>query len=227
MRNHERSRKHREMVALLRQQLEKEEEELCVQQGEEGAGELEQGEETLRVSKKQKRKKRQQKMFGECSPDLSAAGESQSPSTTVSQSESKDSTGDKEERLNDGSENHQDRSQESASRTTADEREESSPSADPQQEIPLEGSGSSATPSSTPKSRGKKIKPERKGAKEAGREQRAQEAALRCVTCDSRFPSRNKLFEHLTMTGHARAVEDPAGTESRSSRSKQGKRRNR
>ncbi|XP_075040548.1 dnaJ homolog subfamily C member 21 isoform X2 [Mixophyes fleayi] len=69
MKNHEKSKKHREMVALLRQQLEAEEEECGalvneengVQEGEEVLSEQEEPEETPKpkLSKKQKRKKQQ------------------------------------------------------------------------------------------------------------------------------------------------------------------------
>nr|XP_020456536.1 dnaJ homolog subfamily C member 21 isoform X2 [Monopterus albus] len=69
MKNHEKSKKHREMVALLRQQLEEEEDSfglnLDEKEGKEEEGELEEEEEEKprqRLSKKQKRKKKQQVM---------------------------------------------------------------------------------------------------------------------------------------------------------------------
>ncbi|XP_064410266.1 dnaJ homolog subfamily C member 21 isoform X2 [Latimeria chalumnae] len=60
MKNHEKSKKHREMVALLRQHLEEEEETFAVQQGDENLAEEDEVEELPR-QKLSKKKKRQQK----------------------------------------------------------------------------------------------------------------------------------------------------------------------
>ncbi|MEQ2241336.1 hypothetical protein ILYODFUR_024302 [Ilyodon furcidens] len=69
MKNHEKSKKHREMVVLLRQQLEEEDDSFCLNGKEDGEDENdlqdeEEEEEQPRqkLSKKQKRKKKQQKV---------------------------------------------------------------------------------------------------------------------------------------------------------------------
>ncbi|ETE72358.1 DnaJ-like subfamily C member 21, partial [Ophiophagus hannah] len=53
------------------------------------------------------------------------------------------------------------------------------------------------------------------------------EAPLQCVTCSCEFQSRNKLFEHLKTTGHAKALAPSIASTAVSSRSKKEKRRNR
>uniref|UniRef100_H2TX78 DnaJ homolog subfamily C member 21 n=1 Tax=Takifugu rubripes TaxID=31033 RepID=H2TX78_TAKRU len=51
-----------------------------------------------------------------------------------------------------------------------------------------------------------------------------KEVNLHCVTCDKEFPSRNKLFDHLKTTGHASALSSTAHS---SSKGKKDKKKNR
>ncbi|XP_067003711.2 dnaJ homolog subfamily C member 21 [Anabrus simplex] len=55
------------------------------------------------------------------------------------------------------------------------------------------------------KSKGKKVKEPRKKGKKDAEEfvDGAKDVNVRCVTCQSVFPSKNKLFDHLKKTGHS------------------------
>lgn len=53
------------------------------------------------------------------------------------------------------------------------------------------------------------------------------EVPIHCVTCNCTFPSRNKLFEHLKATGHAKATQAPSVNGAVHTRSKKEKRKNR
>lgn len=54
-----------------------------------------------------------------------------------------------------------------------------------------------------------------------------EDIPIHCITCDCEFQSRNKLFEHLKATGHAKAMQAPAANGAGNSRSKKEKRKNR
>lgn len=58
------------------------------------------------------------------------------------------------------------------------------------------------------KPKGKKAKEMKKAAKMAVIQENEEQtfAPLRCNTCTSEFPTRNKLFSHLKSTGHALAT---------------------
>ncbi|XP_029025667.1 dnaJ homolog subfamily C member 21 isoform X3 [Betta splendens] len=201
MKNHEKSKKHREMVALLRQQLQEEEESLSSnleekEELEEEIGqeevEVEEGEEEeeerprQKLSKKQKRKKKQQKV------PQGAPEEVEKPTVTARE--------------------------EDAPETAAEPTEPEEQSDLPPPEIK----------SSSVKTKGKKGgKDKPKNVKSnTGGEQFAEEANLRCVTCNNEFPTRNKLFDHLKTSGHATALSSNA-PQSSVARSKKEKKKNR
>ncbi|KAM4719373.1 dnaJ homolog subfamily C member 21 isoform 2-T2 [Anableps anableps] len=76
MKNHEKSKKHREMVVLLRQQLEEEDDSFCLDGKEDGEDENDMQDEEeeeeqprQKLSKKQKRKKKQQKVVQQSTVD--------------------------------------------------------------------------------------------------------------------------------------------------------------
>ncbi|XP_029025668.1 dnaJ homolog subfamily C member 21 isoform X4 [Betta splendens] len=200
MKNHEKSKKHREMVALLRQQLQEEEESLSSnleekEELEEEIGqeevEVEEGEEEeeerprQKLSKKQKRKKKQQKV------PQGAPEEVEKPTVTARE--------------------------EDAPETAAEPTEPEEQSDLPPPEI-----------KSSVKTKGKKGgKDKPKNVKSnTGGEQFAEEANLRCVTCNNEFPTRNKLFDHLKTSGHATALSSNA-PQSSVARSKKEKKKNR
>uniref|UniRef100_A0A670YFJ4 DnaJ heat shock protein family (Hsp40) member C21 n=1 Tax=Pseudonaja textilis TaxID=8673 RepID=A0A670YFJ4_PSETE len=79
---------------------------------------------------------------------------------------------------------------------------------------------------SNPKGKGKKAKEAKKTSAKVSSEDQP-EAPLHCVTCSCEFQSRNKLFEHLKTTGHAKALAPSTANTAVSSRSKKEKRRNR
>ncbi|KFU86004.1 DnaJ subfamily C member 21, partial [Chaetura pelagica] len=208
MKNHEKSKKHREMVALLRQQLEEEEGKFPVSLDDANGIQTKEEEETedtpkQKLSKKQ-RKKQRTMMTYEDSLDKSADEE------TVERKEvpcvDKDS-GSAEELVNDGQ--------------RCAEPEDTSTTEDVSQ---VKEATTEAKSSTKPK--GKKAKDAKKSAK-ASSEQPANEVPILCVTCNCAFPSRNKLFEHLKATGHAKATQAPPVNGAVSARSKKEKRKNR
>nr|XP_015798363.2 dnaJ homolog subfamily C member 21 isoform X2 [Nothobranchius furzeri] len=207
MKNHEKSKRHREMVVLLRQQLEEEENSLGlnVDGKEDGENENELEEEDdeeeeeerprqnfsldfLRLSKKQKRKKKQQKVAQQ-----SAAEE---------KDEEKPAQASCEEDLPEKSE-----------KPAEPEKNEDFPS------VEVKSSGKT-----TGKKGGGKDKP--KSAKPHTEQIPEKEANLRCVTCDFEFPTRNKLFDHLKTSGHATALYSSA-SHSSTSKNKKEKKKNR
>ncbi|XP_019373818.1 PREDICTED: dnaJ homolog subfamily C member 21 [Gavialis gangeticus] len=208
MKNHEKSKKHREMVALLRQQLEEEEEELSVPVDDTNGGnatEEEEMEETpkQKLSKKQKKKQKTMTQNYEDTGETKSAGEE-----TVVQKEA--AGADKEKSTVEELEN-------------AGQREASSEragAADQDAEPPSEAK-------SAPKPKGKKAKDLKKSAKASYESQTTNEVPIHCVTCNCEFQSRNKLFEHLKATGHAKAVQAPTLNGAVNARSKKEKRKNR
>ncbi|KAM6902290.1 dnaJ homolog subfamily C member 21 [Xenentodon cancila] len=205
MKNHEKSKKHREMVALLRQQLE-EEDNSCglnlngnegeadeneqVEEDEEEEEEEEEDKTKQKLSKKQKRKKKQQKV-----PRQSALEEE----------------GEEEERTP--------TCQEEASERSGDPAEPEKQDDLPRMEV------KSTSGKTKGKKGGGKDKP--KNVKTPTAEQLPEkEANLRCVTCNNEFPTRNKLFDHLKTSGHATALSANA-SHSSVNKSKKDKKKNR
>ncbi|XP_063520784.1 dnaJ homolog subfamily C member 21 isoform X3 [Pongo pygmaeus] len=80
---------------------------------------------------------------------------------------------------------------------------------------------------SVPKPKGKKTKDMKKPLKVPAEPQTMSGVLISCTTCHSEFPSRNKLFDHLKATGHARAPSSSSLNSATSSRSKKEKRKNR
>lgn len=80
---------------------------------------------------------------------------------------------------------------------------------------------------SSTKPKGKKAKEAKKSAKASSESSATNEVPIHCVTCNCTFPSRNKLFEHLKATGHARATTTPTVNGAVNARNKKEKRKNR
>uniref|UniRef100_A0A665UEA6 DnaJ homolog subfamily C member 21 n=1 Tax=Echeneis naucrates TaxID=173247 RepID=A0A665UEA6_ECHNA len=200
MKNHEKSKKHREMVALLRQQLEDEEDSLGLNldekqenglEEEEEEEEMEEEEEKPRqkLSKKQKRKKKQKEVVN---------------NTPEEEKEEKPTATPCEE---DGSEKP----------------------TDPAEPEKLDDPPSTEV-KNTGKTKGKKVggkdKPKSVKSNQGGEQFPEKEVNLRCVTCNYEFPTRNKLFDHLKTSGHATALSANA-SHSSMSKSKKDKKKNR
>ncbi|OXB79156.1 UNVERIFIED_CONTAM: hypothetical protein H355_006615 [Colinus virginianus] len=212
MKNHEKSKKHREMVALLRQQLVEEEEKFSVSSDDVNGTHTKEEEETgempkqkyLRLSKKQKKKQKTMMTYGD-SFERSADEE------TIEQKElpcmDKDS-GPAEQSVSD------------------DQRCAVSEEASAAEDVSQANEAQSEVKSST-KPRGKKAKDAKKSAKASSEHQTVSEVPIHCVTCNCTFPSRNKLFEHLKATGHAKATQAPSANGAVHTRSKKEKRKNR
>ncbi|XP_022532250.1 dnaJ homolog subfamily C member 21 isoform X2 [Astyanax mexicanus] len=206
MKNHEKSKKHREMVALLRQQLEEEDECLNLNtaekdEEEEEAEEDDEEEERdgaprQKLSKKQKKKKRQQK-------NTNNASEEPKPESPVP-----DSTEDATEPAQTGSYEDAPASED----LTAEESKKDKPEPNKSSSKTKSKKGGKDTKknSSKPQGSGETIQ---------------EELNLRCVTCQYEFTSRNKLFDHLKTTGHATAVQSSSAANT--TKSKKDKRKNR
>ncbi|XP_026209497.1 dnaJ homolog subfamily C member 21 isoform X2 [Anabas testudineus] len=198
MKNHEKSKKHREMVALLRQQLEEEEDSLGLnlEEKEGGQEESEQEEEEeddeeeekprQKLSKKQKRKKKQQKI------QQSAPEEEEKPSLTTCEEDATEKSAD----------------------PTEPEKQDDPPPTEVKSTVKTKG-----------KKGGGKDKPKNVKSNTGG-EQFLEKEVNRCVTCNNEFPTRNKLFDHLKTSGHATALSSNA-PHSSVSKSKKDKKKNR
>ncbi|KAF6123963.1 DnaJ heat shock protein family (Hsp40) member C21 [Phyllostomus discolor] len=204
MRNHEKSKKHREMVALLKQQLEKEEEHFSGPQMDENllnANSEEEMEDAPKQKLSKKQKKKKQKPAQDCDVNFNenetGKGLKVEPEDTSLNQES--------------AKELEDSPVENVSVTETVELCD-----DPQNKA-----------KSVPKPRGKKAKDTKKPVKVPAEPQTASDVLLSCTTCHCEFPSRNKLFEHLKATGHARAPSSAPLNGVTSGRSKKEKRRNR
>uniref|UniRef100_UPI0037E72FBA dnaJ homolog subfamily C member 21 isoform X2 n=1 Tax=Semicossyphus pulcher TaxID=241346 RepID=UPI0037E72FBA len=202
MKNHEKSKKHREMVALLRQQLEEEDDALGLNQngkeGREDEDEQEEEEEEeeeeedkprQKLSKKQKRKKKQQKVVQTAPEQV----EEEKPKPTTCE--------------------------EDATETSADPTE-------PEKQEDLPPSEVKSSGKTKAKKGGGKDKQKNVKSNTGGEQLPEMEINLRCVTCDNEFPTRNKLFDHLKTSGHASPLSSNAHHSS-ASKSKKDKKKNR
>ncbi|XP_020780874.2 dnaJ homolog subfamily C member 21 [Boleophthalmus pectinirostris] len=201
--NHEKSKKHREMVALLRQQLEEDDDSLGLKLNEEeqeGENENEENEEEeeeeeededkprQKLSKKQKRKKKLQNATHKQSTPKDEVQPKITTSSVKGPEETKEPT----------------------------QSEEQGEPAPPQ----AKSSG--------------KIKAKKGVLKDAmkptmaqnGEQNKEKEVDFRCVTCNNEFPTRNKLFDHLRISGHATALSQNV-VHSSSGKNKKDKRKNR
>ncbi|XP_036443754.1 dnaJ homolog subfamily C member 21 isoform X3 [Colossoma macropomum] len=207
MKNHEKSKKHREMVALLRQQLEEEEESLSLttadRDGEEGEAEEEDEEEEeerddaprQKLSKKQKKKKRQQKT-------MNNVPEEPKPESPVP-----DSTEGISPPAQKGSD------------------DDVPPSEDPTEEMKKDGPEPNKSSGKPKVKKGGKDSKKNNKPQGGGEVSQEKEPNLRCVTCQYEFSSRNKLFDHLKNTGHATALQSSMAANT--AKSKREKRKNR
>ncbi|XP_017403773.1 dnaJ homolog subfamily C member 21 isoform X2 [Cebus imitator] len=249
MKNHEKSKKHREMVALLKQQLEEEEENFSRPQIDENPLDDNSEEEMedapkQRLSKKQKKKKQKpaqdvpgkdsylpaahfQMAWGEkCVLRKRRGGENEHKCGKMllknrwnyDDNFNVNGTGEgvkadpEDTNLNqDSAKELEDSPQENVSVT-----EIIKPCDDPKSQA-----------KSVPKPKGKKTKDTKKPVKVPAEPQTVSDVLINCTTCHSEFPSRNKLFDHLKATGHARAPSSSSLNSATSSRSKKEKRKNR
>ncbi|XP_040915732.1 dnaJ homolog subfamily C member 21 isoform X3 [Toxotes jaculatrix] len=177
MKNHEKSKKHREMVALLRQQLEEEEDSLGLnldgkegreEENEEEEEEVEEEKPRQKLSKKQKRKKKKQEVVHSTPEEVE-----EKPTPTSCE--------------------------EDAPETSADPTEPEKHDDLPPTEV------KSSSGKTKGKKGGGKDKPKNVKSN-TGEQHPEKEVNLRCVTCNNEFPTRNKLFDHLKTSGHATTV---------------------
>ncbi|XP_057566067.1 dnaJ homolog subfamily C member 21 isoform X2 [Hippopotamus amphibius kiboko] len=204
MRNHEKSKKHREMVALLKQQLEEEEANFSGPQTDENSLNAN-SEEEMEDAPKQKLSKKQKK-------------KKQKPAQNYDDNFNENETGEGVKvDLEDNNPDHDSAKelevspQENGGVTEAVELCD-----DPKSEA-----------KSVSKPKGKKAKDAKKSVKVPAEPQKMGDVLISCTTCHSEFPSRNKLFDHLKATGHARAPSSSSLNSVTNSRSKKEKRKNR
>lgn len=204
MKNHEKSKKHREMVALLKQQLEEEEEHFSGPQTGENLLNAN-SEEDVEDAPKQKLSKKQKK-------------KKQKPTQNYDDNFNENGTGEGVKfQPEDTSLNHD----------SAKEME-----ASPQENVSVTETvelcdDAKSEAKSVPKPKGKKAKDTKKSVKVPAEPQTVNDVLISCTTCHSEFPSRNKLFDHLKTTGHARAPSSSSLNSVTSSRGKKEKRKNR
>lgn len=222
--NHEKSKKHREMVALLRQQLEEEDEALSLNSQDKEEEEVEEAP-RQKMSKKQKKKKRQQKVAQSTPEDDEVEGPGSEPTPLLTETQKGSETPPPTET---GS--GEDAQTPPPTETGSGEDNQPStenPSEDPTE--PVEEDLTSSEKKSSVKSKGKKSagKDSRKNTKPQSPEEQApqKEGSLRCVTCSYEFSTRNKLFDHLKTTGHATVLS--SGAASSTARSKKDRKKNR
>ncbi|KAM4634274.1 dnaJ homolog subfamily C member 21 isoform 2-T2 [Polymixia lowei] len=191
MKNHEKSKKHREMVALLRQHLE-EEEDLLGLNSEERDGREDEDEQELeeedkprqKLSKKQKKKKKQQKVV-HSAPEEEVKEEVKEEAKEEAKEEEK-------QPMPSSCEEDKDASEMPTNPTEPEEQGDLPPT---------------DAKSNSGKMKGKKGGGKDKNVKSnTGGEQFSEEGNLRCVTCNNEFSTRNKLFDHLKTSGHATAL---------------------
>ncbi|KAJ7983348.1 hypothetical protein DPEC_G00380050 [Dallia pectoralis] len=228
MKNHEKSKKHREMVTFLRQQLEEEEESLDLKEGKVSVKEEEEEEELeeaprQKLSKKQKKKKRLQRnaqsptvevvVEDDVAPELPSKETSSSPETPPATQMANGVP------------------KETKTLTEPQQPVADKPCEDPTQDSQQTEGISPTELKSSGKTKGKKIggkdsknNAQPQGGVELGAE---KELNLRCVTCSYEFSTRNKLFDHLKTTGHATAVSHHGSSISAGGKNKEKKRKNR
>ncbi|XP_061656438.1 dnaJ homolog subfamily C member 21 [Syngnathoides biaculeatus] len=215
MKNHEKSRKHKEMVTLLREQLQGDDslaltldqQEVAAQenkyieaQEEEEEEEDEEDRPRQKLSKKQKKKKRQQKA-GSSSPVEEHDEVEKVTSTTDGKHVPEEDPEDVPDDL---------------SGPTEAKIEDLLPSDESKNAVKTKA-----------KKPGGKDKPKNIKA-HSGAEQISEKVVkLRCVTCNDEFSTRNKLFDHLKSSGHASALSSNPAQAGSASRSKKDKRKNR
>ncbi|NXW23121.1 DJC21 protein, partial [Circaetus pectoralis] len=211
MKNHEKSKKHREMVALLRQQLEEEEGKFPVSlddANEIHTKEKKEGEDMPKQKLSKKQRKKQKTRMMACSHTMTDKDSSDKSADegTVEQEEVPGvdkQSGSAEEVVNDG--------QRCAVSGDTSMTEDVSQVKEAESEV-----------TSSTKPKGKKAKDAKKSASE---HPTTNEVPIQCTTCKCTFPSRNKLFEHLKTMGHAKATQAPPVTGAVNTRSKKEKRK--
>nr|XP_006199718.1 dnaJ homolog subfamily C member 21 [Vicugna pacos] len=204
LRNHEKSKKHREMVALLKQQLEEEEANFSGPQTDENslnANSEEEMEDALKQKLSKKQKKKKQKPAQSYDDNFNENGTGEGVKIDL---EDNKLNQDSAKELGDG----------------------------PQENVALTETvklcdDTKSEAKSVPKPKGKKAKDVKKSVKVHAEPQTVSDVLISCTTCHSEFPSRNKLFDHLKATGHARAPSSSSLNSVTSSRSKKDKRKNR
>ncbi|KAL6096778.1 dnajc21 [Pungitius sinensis] len=209
MKNHEKSKKHRELVGLLRQQLEEEDNSFGLNlEGieQENAQDEDEEEEDNRprqkLSKKQKRKKKQQKVAQSAPGEVGEQEQAEAEEVEVEKP--------------------------TVTRSEVDAPEKSENTKEPEkQDDPSPAGVTSSSGKTKGKKGGAKDKPKSVNKSNTGVEQIPEsEVILVCVTCNNEFSTRNKLFDHLKTSGHASALSSNA-PHSATSKSKKDKKKNR
>ncbi|XP_059151673.1 dnaJ homolog subfamily C member 21-like [Physella acuta] len=244
--NHEKSRKHKEMVAIIAQQMQEEE-----------AGELptdednvpvqaspttldgqdlrlssdeEQEEQKQRLSKKQK-KKRRQKIVAEAEEDILTE---QLADVKLSEEPIKSSTKSKKARRKAAKTNEKTNTTEDSVEGDDDAREETPELVEngqvkegPSLEVEENGEVPEApAPLATDTADTSESHQSQENDRKKSQSQKPKES-LKCNVCKRGFPSRNKLFDHIKQTGHAIRLDAAEVEEKEEEKGKKGKKKNR
>ncbi|XP_028318550.1 dnaJ homolog subfamily C member 21 [Gouania willdenowi] len=240
MKNHEKSKKHREMVALLRQQLEEEDDLLGLNvEAKEGSENEEEDDDEdekpkQKLSKKQKRKKKQQKVFPQSTQEEEEDHEEPTSASCHEEKENEEPTPASRHKEKENEEPtpascHEEKENEEPTQASCQQKEEEkedeapdrtqdTPEPDKQDHLPAKEMKSSGKP------KAKKGGGKEKTNIKTGDQHPEKEVNLCCVTCSNEFSTRNKLFDHLKSSGHATAVSANATHSSMSKKDKKKKR---
>lgn len=208
--NHENSKKHKENVAVLRQELENEENQMrdeCQEdedkdiEDEDTAAGLEETEDKPKLSKKQKKKRRQQKRMQDA---LDEEDDKEVPETFSLASNQEELAANLAEKLH---------LEKSDSRNGEPEDASNIPDSDVcdgdkrlgEQNIEKDAERiEDADSIRKPKSKGKKNKSNQPTSKQTAVS--SNQDVFLCNVCHREYPTRNKLFNHIKSTGHALRV---------------------
>ncbi|XP_029371987.1 dnaJ homolog subfamily C member 21 isoform X1 [Echeneis naucrates] len=229
MKNHEKSKKHREMVALLRQQLEDEEDSLGLNLDEKQENGLEEEEEEEEMEEEEEKPRQKYVARVGCNNReifLNIVLLTFFPFSLHRLSKKQKRKKKQKEVVN----NTPEEEKEEKPTATPCEEDGSEKPTDPAEPEKLDDPPSTEVKNSTGKTKGKKVggkdKPKSVKSNQGGEQFPEKEVNLRCVTCNYEFPTRNKLFDHLKTSGHATALSANA-SHSSMSKSKKDKKKNR
>ncbi|XP_029371988.1 dnaJ homolog subfamily C member 21 isoform X2 [Echeneis naucrates] len=228
MKNHEKSKKHREMVALLRQQLEDEEDSLGLNLDEKQENGLEEEEEEEEMEEEEEKPRQKYVARVGCNNReifLNIVLLTFFPFSLHRLSKKQKRKKKQKEVVN----NTPEEEKEEKPTATPCEEDGSEKPTDPAEPEKLDDPPSTEV-KNTGKTKGKKVggkdKPKSVKSNQGGEQFPEKEVNLRCVTCNYEFPTRNKLFDHLKTSGHATALSANA-SHSSMSKSKKDKKKNR
>ncbi|XP_048759985.2 dnaJ homolog subfamily C member 21-like isoform X2 [Ostrea edulis] len=205
--NHEKSKKHKENVATLQEDMRREDEELvgedpeiCPVEEDEDAEEESPSKQKL--SKKQKKKKRQQNLKTQDVEDISSIVDN----LDLNKDSAKQSTKSKKERRKEKEARSREQKEVEDSLDQDSQETDNIPNGQSDHDSAADRLSENGLASdSTNEPAGNK-----QSSKKAERNKTQPDQEMKCNVCNEIFPTRNKLFTHIKEVGHALRVEQPA-----------------